>query len=331
MSLQPTLLLTRSDVESLLGLPECMEAVEEAFRLHGQGRTLPPGILGVHVEDGGFHIKAGVLDQGRPLFAAKINANFPLNGERHGLPLIQGVIVLMDGESGRPLAVTDSTQITMLRTGAATGVAAKHLARRDATTVTICGCGIQGRISLRALREVRPLTRVFAYDIDEERAGRFAGEMSGESGIPVEATSDLESAVRRSAICVTCTPSREPLIHRSWVMPGSFIAAVGADNEHKQELDPELMAAGKVIADVLEQSATIGDLHHAIERGLMTRADVHAELGEVIAGKKAGRSSDEEIIIFDSTGMALQDVAAVVLTYRRATEIGAGLSLHLGE
>jgi len=331
MKPEGTLLLKRREIAALLSLGECMTAVEQAFKLYAEGKTTPTGILGIHARDGGFHIKAGLLDLGRTYFAAKTNANFPHNAKRFGLPLIQGVIVLCDAENGYPLAVMDSMEITMLRTGAATGVAAKYLARPDAQVATICGCGNQGRISLKALTLVRPLTCAYAFDLDESQARRFANELSEELRIEVKAINDLASAVRGSQICVTCTPSKQYFLSREYVSAGTFIAAVGADSAEKQELDPTLMVSSKVVVDLLEQCATIGDLHHALEKGLVTRANVYAELGEVIAGRKAGRTSEEEIIIFDSTGMALQDVAAAAIVYEKAISAGKGVILNLGE
>jgi alanine dehydrogenase len=287
-------------------------------------------VLAIHASDGGFHIKAGLLELGRPYFVAKVNANFPQNTKRFGLPLIQGVIVLCDAENGCPLALLDSMEITIIRTGAATGLAAKYLARRDAKVATICGCGNQGRITLKALAAVRRLTRAYAFDIDEASARRFADELSTETGIEVSAVSDLAQAIKGSDICVTCTPSKRYFLNHEFISPGTFIAAVGADNPEKQEIDPALLVSNKIIVDSLEQCATIGELHHALEQGLVTKADVHAELGEVIAGKKAGRTSDEEIIIFDSTGTALQDVAAAAIVYERAVSVGMGMVMDLG-
>ena len=331
MKPEGTLILKRSEVAALLGIDDCMAAVEKAFALHAEGKTTAPGVLGMPARGGGFHIKAGLLELDRLYFAAKANANFPDNMNRFGLPLIQGIIVLCDGETGYPLALMDSMEITILRTGAATAVAAKHLARSEANTATICGCGNQGSISLRALARVRPITRVYAFDLDEQRARRFAQELSRETGIEVTAAGDLAEAVEQSDICITCTPSRRFFLRREYVSPGTFIAAVGADNEEKQELDPALMVSNKVVVDLLEQCAAIGDLHHALEQGLMEKSAVYAELGEVIAGKKEGRTSDAEIIIFDSTGTALQDVAAAAMVYERAITAGMGLIVNLGE
>ncbi|MGH7349157.1 MAG: ornithine cyclodeaminase family protein, partial [Candidatus Rokuibacteriota bacterium] len=173
-----TLLLTRRDVAALLTLDECIAAVEEAFALQGAGRALGPGVLGLHVPDGGFHVKAAGLRLSRLYVAVKLNANFPENGPRRGLPTIQGVVVLSDGETGRPLALMDSMEITVLRTGAATAVAARHLARADARVATIVGCGRQGRVQLAALTRVRSLERAHAVDADPAAARRFAEEMS---------------------------------------------------------------------------------------------------------------------------------------------------------
>jgi alanine dehydrogenase len=323
-----TLVLTRRDVRELLTLDECIEAVEAAFRLHAEGRSLAPGVLGVPARDGGFHIKAAGLERGRVYFAAKVNANFPGNPRRHGLPAIQGVIVLCDAEDGRPLAVMDSMEVTVRRTAAATAVAAKWLARREADTVTVCGCGVQGRAQLEALARVLPLKTAYAFDADEEKAGTFAREASAELGLDVRAVRGLEEALRRSAVCVTCTPSRRPILFRLQVAPGTFVAAVGADSPDKQEIDPGLMGAAVVVADVLEQCAVMGDLHHALEAGAVRREDV-AELSDVILGRRPGRRTSEEITVFDSTGTAIEDVAAAALVYERAA--GVGLRVALGE
>jgi len=324
----PTLLLTRSDVSRLLPLDDCIVAVKQAFRLHGEGKAPTPGVLGVHAEGGGLHIKAGLLHLDRSYFAAKLNANFFANAEKLGIPNIQGVVLLSDGANGTPLAVMDSIEITIQRTGAATAVAAKHLARPDSKTATICGCGNQGRVQLRSLTRVLPITKAFVWDAGRDRAHKFATEMSSELGITVSPTDDLATAARQSDVCVTCTPAKKWFLSRDHVSPGTFVAGVGADNGDKQELDPRLLVGNKLVVDVLEQCATIGDLHHALAAGLLTRDAVHAELGQVVAGLKPGRTSAEEITIFDSTGMALQDVAAAAIVYQRALASGAGKQIN---
>jgi alanine dehydrogenase len=322
-----TLLLGRQDVAALLNLDECISAVERAFKSHAEGRLLPPGVLGIPANNGGFHIKTAGLELSRHYFAAKLNGNFFQNNQRFGLPNIQGLIVLCDAENGYPLAVMDSIEITIIRTGAATAVAAKYLAREEASVVTICGGGNQGRVSLRALTKVRRIKQAYVFDLDDRQAVRFAEELSDELGVEIIPTRDRPGAVSRADICVTCTPSKQPYLNRADVTPGIFIAAVGADNEDKQELDPSLLAASKLVVDSLDQCAVIGDLKLALQRELMTRAEVYAELGEVISGRKPGREAREEIIVFDSTGTGLQDVAAAAIVYEKAVDAGRGITL----
>jgi ornithine cyclodeaminase/alanine dehydrogenase len=313
-----TLLLDRKAIASLLTLEDCIEAVEAAFRAHALGETLTPGLLHIEAPDGEFHIKAGGMRMPVPYFGLKANAGFFQNTARFGLPNIQGLILLYSAENGYPLAVMDSGGITMQRTGAATAVAAKYLAKRDSSVVSICGCGKQGHVQLRALTKVLPIERVNAYSIDYEEADRFAHEMSEELNVEVKHVHDLGPAISESDICISCTPSTEPYIQQSFVRPGTFLAAVGADSPGKHELDPHLLAANKVVVDLLEQCVSVGELHHAVELGLMTAQDVHGELGDVVAGKVSGRSHDAEIVVFDSTGTALQDTAAAILAYERA-------------
>jgi alanine dehydrogenase len=311
------LLLTGADVERLLTPEACIAAVEDAFRAHALGGVVAPGLLAMHAESGSFHVKAGLLTSDRPYFAAKINANFPGNGRR-GLPTIQGAVLLMDAECGVPLAMMDSITITALRTAAASAVAAKYLAREDCETLLICGCGGQAAAQLRAIHSVRAPRRVLAYDLDPAKAARFAAG----AGRAVSPVSDLAAAARMSDIVVTCTTAQKAFIALDMVRPGAFIAAVGADNEHKQEIDPQLMAASRVVTDLTDQAAKIGDLHHAIAAGAMTESAVHAQLGEILAGRKAGRTGDDEIFVFDSTGTGLQDVAAAVAVYQAVQREG---------
>jgi len=319
---ESTLILSRSDIERLLPPQACLAAVEDVFRRHALGEVPTPATLGFHAEDGGFHVKAGLLTRDRPYFAAKINANFPRNGRRHGLPTIQGIVVLSDASNGRLLALMDSMALTALRTGAATALAAKYLARERCELALVCGCGAQAREQLRALLQVRSPQRIQVHDIDADRATAFALAMQCELRTAVTAATDLAAAVAASDIVITCTTASRYFITREMIRPGTFVAGVGADNEHKQELDPALLAHATVVTDITEQCAAIGDLHHAVATRAMTASDVHAQLGEVVAGIKPGRRTDDEIIVFDSTGTALQDVAAAAAVHAGACEAG---------
>ena len=318
-----TLLLDRREVAGLIDLEATIPAVEAAFAEHARGGLAPPGILGIPGVGGGLHVKAAAMPGLEPRFAVKLNSNFPGNARRYGLPTIQGTIMLFDGASGFPLAVMDSLEITILRTAAATAVAAKWLAREDADTITICGCGAQALGQLRAMAAVRPLRRAFLYDLDRGQAERVAA-MIGSEGPEAISVTDLRRALDESALVVTCTPSRKAFLRIGDVMPGAFVAAVGADSEEKQELDARLVASATLVVDLLEPCAMIGELHHALEAGLMRREDVHAELGQVVAGLRPGRRSADEIVVFDSTGTALQDAVTAGLAYERALERGVG-------
>jgi ornithine cyclodeaminase/alanine dehydrogenase-like protein (mu-crystallin family) len=326
-----TILLSREDVERLLTPDACIEAIEDAFRQLAEGKVPPPGILGMHAGEGSFHVKAGFLTLDRAYFAAKLNANFPQNGAKHGLPTIQGAVILCDAGNGVPLAIMDSISITALRTAAATAVAARYLAPEECDTALVCGCGGQGEAQLRALLRVHRPRRVLTYDQDSRKAAAFAAAMGKALGIATAPALDLAEAVRESRIVITCTTARRFFITREMVRPGTFIAAVGADHEQKQEIEPRLLSEAKLVTDVTDQACKIGDLHHALVAGVMTRDGVHAELGDVVAGRKPGRVAQDEIIVFDSTGTGLQDVAAAIAVYQKALDQGSARSFVLSE
>jgi ornithine cyclodeaminase/alanine dehydrogenase-like protein (mu-crystallin family) len=278
----------------------------------------------VHADHGAFHTKVGLLDTSRAWFAAKTNANLPGNPRANGLPTIQGVVLLFDAERGTPLAAMESGVVTLRRTAAGTAVAAKHLARADSKTLTIAGCGVQGRAHLEALTHVLALERVFACDVDTGVSRRFANECSSALSLEVIAipAGELRRHTRMSDACVTCTTSTEFLLGPGDVGAGAFVAGVGVDSPVKRELEPALLAGSRVVVDVLEQCAIMGDLHHALEAGVMVREDVHGELGRIIAGISPGRTESEQTFVFDSTGTALQDIAAAAIVYERAIARG---------
>jgi alanine dehydrogenase len=313
-----TLLLRRSDVAKLLNLTDYIEAVEKIFRLQGEGKVPDPGILGIKAIGGGLHVKAGLLPGEKNYLVAKLNTNFPGNNASFGLPTIQGVILIADGATGSPLALLDSIDITIKRTAAATAVAAKYLARNNSSVAAVCGCGAQGRAQLRAIDLVLPLKKVYASDLDAGAAEAFARDLSLELKIDIQPIRYPAKSIQKSDVVVTCTTSMQFFVRKEDVRAGTFIAAVGADDAHKQEIDPALIASSKIVADSLEQICTIGDTHHAIAQGLIRQEDVYAELGEIVAGKKSGRSTDDEIFIFDSTGVAIEDAVAAAAVYEKA-------------
>ena len=311
------LILTGTDIAELMAPGDWLEAVETGFRAAAEGRAQGAPPMTLEGSGGTFHAKGATIQLGRHFAALKLNGNFPGNPEANGLPTIQGAVLLCNGENGALLAVMDSIEVTLRRTAAATALAARHLARSNSRSILICGCGDQGRAQLEALRSMLPLERVAAWDRDFERAEKFAGRI-GEDGLEAEAVRDLPGDGSPFDIIVTATSAREPFLERRSVHAGTFVAAVGADSPGKSELHPEVMRGARVVADVLAQCAVMGDLQHALAARTVRLDEVHGELAELVAGAKPGRTSEDEVTIFDSTGTALQDVAAAAAIYDKA-------------
>ena len=322
-----TLVLAQEQVAALIRTADWIESVESAFRALADGLATAPPPMALEGEGGVFHAKGAVLGGGHPRAALKLNGNFPGNPERNGLPTIQGAILLCDARTGTLLAIMDSAEVTLRRTAAATALAARHLARPESRTVMICGCGALGRAHLDALIGILPLERLFAWDRRRDRARALAAEARS-AGLAAEAADSL-AAARRCDLIVTCTTSAEPFLDADLVSPGSFVAAVGADSPHKSEIDPRLFARSLVVVDSLDQCLAMGDLRHAVAAGTIAPNGVHAGLAELVSGRKKGRTSAEEIIMFDSTGIAVQDVACASMIYDRAVETGIGLPIRL--
>ena len=327
-----TVILGAGDVARLLTLPDCIEAIARAMCAHEEGRSRGPASSGLTLPHGSVHAKMAALEEdGRAFVAVKANVNLPGNPIRHGRPTIQGALILLDANDGRPLAIMDSSALTAIRTAAVAALAATHLAVSHASTITVVGCGEQGEAQLRAMAAVRPLRAGFVLDTDADKASAFARRMSEELQWPIAAVADLGTAVAASDVCVTCTTSQQPLLYRRHLHAGLFVAAVGADNPSKQEIDAEALAHCRVVVDSLAACAAGGDLHHAIRAQLMADEDVHGELSAIVAGRLAGRRNPDEIFVFDSAGTALQDVAAALLVYDRAAAAGAGVRVRLDD
>lgn len=324
-----TLLLSRSDVAALVQPRDYLAAVEAGFRASKQGMAASPPPLHLACAAGGFHAKGASLVSDRAYVALKLNGNFPAN-PRIGLPTIRGAILLCDADNGALLAVIDSIEVTVRRTAAATALAARHLARPDSEVLAIIGCGGQADAQLEALLDVLPIARCLAFDLDPGRAQRFAVAGGQAHGLECQSVPDIARATEYADVIVTVTTAQAPVLDRAHVRQGTFIAAVGADSPHKHEIAPDLMAASDIAVDVLEQCLAMGDLHHAVAAGRVAAEDVRADLGDLVTGRARGRTADSQTWIFDSTGSALQDVAAAALIYERASAAGSGLSFDFG-
>lgn len=322
MKERKTLLFNNATVKSLLSLGECIDVMEAAFKAYSDGRVLKPDLLHVDAINGEFHIKTGGVMDPKPYFGLKSNGGFFMNKRNYGLPNIQGLIILQEADTGTPVAIFESGEITLKRTGALTALGVRHLSRVNSKVATICGCGVQGRVQLQALMEVRRIKRVFAYDLNYEQSVSFSHSMSKFLSTEVIAVKDLEGIAIQSDIIITCTPSKNWFLRKNHVREGTFIAAVGADSPDKQELEPSLLSGNKLVVDFLNQCISVGETHHAIDAGLIRPQDVYSEISSIISNKKPGRENDNEIIVFDITGSGLQDAAAAAYVYERGLNAG---------
>jgi len=328
---QPLVMITEDQVRDALPLDRSIALSREAMSATAQGTALDSVLSYLPAPEGEFHLKAsGLTIEGRLYVAVKIGACFYGRPAQLGLPSIVGLIQLFDGSTGQPLAVMESALITKLRTAATTAVAADALARRDARTVTICGVGEQAIAHAMALTRVRTLDQITLWGRTHTAATAAAQQLTAlVPEIRVTAEADLQRAVSSADMIVTLTAARAPFLTGDLIRPGTFIAGVGSDAPDKNEIEPAVLAGATVVCDVIHQCARVGELHHAIDAGLMNTQDVAAELGAVLTGAAPGRSTQDQTIIFDSTGTAVQDTAAAVAVYRAAKDAPDTLSFDL--
>jgi ornithine cyclodeaminase len=325
------LVLDESTIRRLITVAEAHAACREAFAKLGRGEVDQPSVMSFDFPQspGEVHVKGGHL-HGSPFFSVKVASGFYRNPER-GLPVTAGCVWVFSATTGSLEAMLlDNGFLTELRTGAAGAVAADALARREIETVGIIGSGGQARYQLEALLEVRRPARVLVWSPTRANTARYAEEMREKHGVSVEPVGTAEDAVRQSDLVITTTPARAPVVRADWVRPGTHLTAMGSDLPAKVELEPTLLAGAKVVADRLSQCATQGEIHHAIEAGVLTANEVYAELGEIVAGFKPGRTSEREITVADLTGVGALDAAMANLVVGKALERNIGRRLEVG-
>lgn len=325
------LILSQKEVRSCLPMKDAINAVKQAYVAFAEGRVVIPPVVHLSVEkyNGEVDIKTGYVEDFQ-LISTKIASGFYEN-PKIGLPSGLAVIILMDLKTSLPLAIMDGTYLTAVRTGAAGAVAASVLARKNSKTVGVIGAGSQGREQVLALNEIFAIGKVKVYSKTESSARKYSSEMGKRLGIDVQVTTSPREAVTDADIIVTATPSRNAILMHEWIQNGVHINAIGADAPGKQELDPRIMRRAKIVVDSLKQCRIIGEIQHALSQGLIKDSDIHAEIGEILIGKKKGRESDDEITLFDSTGIAAQDIAAANVVYQLAKKTGMGKSVILFE
>ncbi len=317
-----TLILTEGDVKRVLTMKETIEVVEKAFELHAKGKTQMPPKVYLTFEKGDLRAMPAYLDGKAGI---KWVNSHPENPKK-GLPTVMAVLIYNDPETGFPLAIMDGTHITNFRTGAAGGIASKYLARKNSKVFGFIGCGRQAYTQFLALREVFDIELVKAYDIVKQNADKFAKfcESFGVSAMvcSIEDACDCD-------VLTTTTPSRKPVVKSEWVKEGTHINAIGADAPGKQELEEEILLKAKIVVDDLDQAMHGGEINVAVSKGKIGKENIYATLGEIVAGMKKGRESEEEITIFDSTGLAIQDIAVADLVFRKAREMDVGLEIEI--
>jgi alanine dehydrogenase len=319
-----SLVMTGSQVMQVLDMDLALAAVEEAFRAYGEDRVNMPPKAYLTLAQGDFRAMYGEIFLARDHICGLKWVNVHPGNPARGLLTVMAKILLNDPDTGLEFADLDGTHITDYRTGAAGGVAASYLARSDATRLGLIGAGAQARTQVAAIIKVRPIREIVVFDRHREHSKAFAAEVATAYGVEARAATEAAEAVTGQDIVVTTTPSLTPVVAREWVSPGTHINAIGADAAGKQELDPAILTGGKVVVDDWAQASHSGEINVALTRGELTPEQIYGSLGEIVAGKKPGRVIPEEITVFDSTGLIIQDLALGLAVYQRARERGLG-------
>jgi alanine dehydrogenase len=319
--------LNKNDVESLFDMKGTLKAVEEAFRQHGLKKVQMPPKLYLYFKkhNGDLRTMPAYLEEA-DITGVKIVNVHPDNPKK-GLPTVMALVILNSTKTGAPLAVMDGTLLTDMRTGAAGGIAVKYLARKNSKVVGFVGSGNQAKTQLMAINEVIDIGEVKVTSISEKSNLEFKDNMEKKVGCEITVKSSIRE-VSDCDILVTTTPSREPIVKNEWIPDGTHINAIGADAPGKEELDPAILKRAKVVVDDIPQASHSGEVNVPISKKLITIKDICCELGEVIVGKKKGRVSDSDITVFDSTGLAIQDVATANLVYQKALKANMGMKLQ---
>lgn len=316
------LMLSQKQIEKIVPLNEIsriIDVVEEAFFEYGMERVqMPPKIyLDFKEYEGDIRIMPA-FSQKLKMTGTKIVNVHPQNPKK-GLKTVMAVVILNDAKTGKPLALMDGTYITGLRTGAASAVATKYLARKDAKTLGVVGTGYQAIFQIAAITKVRKIEEISVFDIKEGRIEKLANILAKEK---IKIKKSLLEEVAKKDILVTVTPARRPIVKRDWITSGIHINAIGADAAGKEELDPKILKDGKIIIDDWTQAIHSGEVNVPLAEGIIGEKDIYASLGEIVAGKKKGRGNKKEITIFDSTGLAIQDLFTANFVFRKAKDLG---------
>ncbi|HLB78996.1 MAG TPA: hypothetical protein VJJ77_00710 [Dongiaceae bacterium] len=322
-----TLILGRTDMMGLLTPADYVACVEQAYRMHGEGRYYmdPKGHIVLDKYPGEWEAMPSYIEEPEAA-ACKWVSIRERNREKYDLPTVFSILIYTHPETGFPLAICDGSYHTVMRTGAAAAVSAKWLARKDSKRLAIVGAGHMAEGTLATCNEI------FAWDdvrVWSRTAATLEAFMASQQpkfpDLTIRPSTDLEAVVRGADVVVTVTPARGPIVKDAWIAAGTHIAAVGADKGGDQELDPKILQRARIFVDDIRQCRTDGEINVPLAQGLIEESDIVGEIGEVIVGRKPGRLADSDVTLFDSTGIALQDSATVPLEYERARAAGVGV------
>jgi len=325
------LFISRKDVESILSMRETIEAVEKAFREHGLGTVSMPlrPVIRVDRQKGMVAFMPAYLE-GMESLGIKVVSVYADNPSKYNLPTIQGIVLLNDPKTGTVVAIMDGAFLTAMRTGAASGVATKYLASKNAKVVGVIGTGVQGRTQVAGVCEVRAIEKVKAYDVIPDRCSTFCKQVSADLKVDAVPVSSPELAVKDSDIVVTASTSKTPVLNGDWLDKGTHVNAIGSHTPDSRELDATAIKRAKVVVDSRDAALKeAGDLMIPISQGIISPDHIYAELGEIITGRKIGRESEDDITLFKSQGLAIQDVSAASKVYEIAVKKGLGKTLEL--
>lgn len=324
------LMLSRSDIKGLITMPEAIEALRRAFGEFSRGEAAMPvrSVILAPQHDGWFGIMPAYLF-GSQAMGLKSVTVYKQNPSK-GIPAVLGVILLLDPTTGVPLAVMEAGYLTGVRTAAASGVATSVLARQDTSELALLGAGVQGRHHLTAMTTVRPIQKVRVFDVSRDNAEWFRQEMQPTTSAIIEIVGSPEEAIRGADVVVATSTSKTPIIKYPWLKPGAHINGVGSHSPDAREIAGEVIARARVVVDSREAALTeAGDLLIPIAEGLVTAEQLSDELGEVLEGMKPGRTSPDQITVYKSVGIAIQDMAVAKLVYQKAIDAGIGTEVEL--
>ncbi|MFQ5997935.1 MAG: ornithine cyclodeaminase family protein [Candidatus Bathyarchaeia archaeon] len=325
-----TLIVSRDEMKGLVTIREVVDLVEQAFRAHGQRRYKmdPKAHIIIPKYHGEWEAMPSYLEQPESAACKWVTIRFR-NREKYGLSTVMSTLVYTHPETGFPLMICDGTYHTNMRTGASGAVSARWLARKNSKVIGIVGAGAVGVGAVRSINVVGKYDAVKVWSRKKKNAEAFVRKLQDQFKFEMEAVGDLKKTVQESDIIITSTIAMSPIVKNSWVRKGTHIAALGADMEGKQEVEAKLLNRSKVFVDDLGQCVRDGEINVPLKKGQFRVQDVAGTIGEVIAGKKPGRTSDDDITLFDSTGIALQDAAVITLEYKRAREKSVGIEKRM--